>query len=90
MHTTKEQYLREFKARIEQTENEIEELMARATRSDYDEHLTSIRAKQEIAKAKLAELRKASDENLWQVRAELERSVSEVENGLLVATADSG
>ena len=87
---TKEEYLREFKARIGQTETEIEELMAQATRLDYDEYLTGIRANQEIAKAKLVELKKASDDNLGQIKAELERAVSEVENGLLVATADSG
>jgi DNA repair exonuclease SbcCD ATPase subunit len=87
---TKKEYQEEMEARLGELEAQIEELMAQATRSDYDDYLTDIRAKQEIAKAKLAELKKASGESWQELEAQLDKAVSEVQNALFVATADSG
>lgn len=89
MQKTKEEYLREFEARLGQTETEIETLMVRATRSDYDEHLTSIRANQEIARAKLVAFKEAGNDKWLETRAELERVVSKVENALYVVSGGS-
>jgi hypothetical protein len=86
----KKEYQEEMAARLGKMEAQIEELMAQATRSDYDDYLTDIRAKQETAKAKLAELEKASGESWQELGAQLDKAVSDVQNALFVATADSG
>jgi|GEM_PF-2565588 len=74
---------------IAEMEAQIESSMAQATHSDYDEYLTDIRAKQEQAKARLAELEEADGGEWQEIRAELDKAVSEVQNAILVATADS-
>jgi hypothetical protein len=83
------EYQREKKLQLDELETRIEELMAHATRSDYDEHLTEIRIKQESAKAKLAQLEEATGEAWQNLRAQLEKAVSEVQSALFVATVDS-
>jgi DNA repair exonuclease SbcCD ATPase subunit len=87
---TEKEYLEEMEKRLDEMEAQIEELMAQATKSDYDDYLTDIRTKQESAKAKLAELEKASGESWQELRAQLDKAVSDVQNALSVATADSG
>jgi hypothetical protein len=90
MVTTREEYQKEITARLRETETQIGELMAHATSSDYDEYLTDIRIKQESAKAKLAQLEEATGEAWQNLRAQLDKAVSEVQSALLVAMADSG
>jgi hypothetical protein len=87
--TTKEEYKKEIEAQLDEMEAQIEELMAQATQSDYDDYLTDIRAKQELAKAKLAELKRTSDEGWRELRAELDKAVSDVQNALFVVMSDS-
>jgi hypothetical protein len=87
---TRKEYLEEIEARLGETEAQIEELMAQATRSDYDDYLTDIRAKQERAKAKLVELQGVNGESWLALRVQMDKAVSEVQNALFVATVDSG
>ena len=89
MVTTREEYRKEITARLRETEIQIGELMAHATSSDYDEYLTDIRIKQEGAKAILAELDKARGKVWRNLQGQLDGAVSEVQNALVVATADS-
>jgi hypothetical protein len=86
---TKQEYQEKMKTRIAEIEAQIESSMAQATHSDYDEYLTDIRTKQEQAKAKLAELEEADGGEWQEIRAKLDKAVSEVQNAILVATADS-
>ena len=86
---TKEEYRERTRARLEEMEAQIEELMAQATRSDYDEYLTDIRAKQESAQARLAALEEASGEGWQELRTQLDKAVSDVQNALFVITSDS-
>lgn len=86
---TKTEYLEEIETRLGEMEAQLEGLMAQATHSDYAEYLTDIRTKQEIAKAKLAGLKQASDEDWHGIKTEIEKAVSDVQNALFVATADS-
>jgi hypothetical protein len=88
--STEEAYKRDIRSRLGELEVQIESLMAQATHSDYDEYLTDIRTKQEHAKAKLAELEEADGGGWQDIRSELDKAVSDVQNALLVATADSG
>jgi hypothetical protein len=85
--TTKEGY-EKIEAQLDEMEAQIEELMAQATQSDYDDSLTDIRTKQERAKAKLAELDEASGEAWRDLKAELDKAVSDVQNALFVVTSD--
>ena len=86
---TKQEYQEKMRTRIAEIEAQIEALMAQATHSDYDEYLTDIRTKQEQAKARLSELEEADGGEWQEIRAELDKAVSEVQNAILVATADS-
>jgi chromosome segregation ATPase len=86
---TKEEYRERTRVRLEEMEAQIEELMAQATRSDYDEYLTDIRAKQESAQARLAALEEASGEGWQELRTQLDKAVSDVQNALFVITSDS-
>lgn len=85
----KREYDETIKAQLSEMEAQIEDLMAQATHSDYDEYLTDIRIKQESAKAKLAQLEEAQGEAWQNARAQLDKAVSEVQNALFVATVDS-
>jgi predicted nuclease with TOPRIM domain len=85
----KREYEETIRAQLGEMEAQNEELMAQATRSNYEEHLTDLRIKQESAKAKLAELEEARGEAWQNLRAQLDRAVSDVQNALFVATADS-
>ena len=88
--TARNEYQREKKLQLDELEAQIEELMAQATRSDYDEYLTDIRTKQERAKVRLAELEQA-DGDAWQdIKTELYEAVRDVQNALFVATAEPG
>jgi hypothetical protein len=86
---TKQEYQEKMKARLGEMEAQIEALMAQATHSDYDEYLTDIRAKQEQAKAKLAELDEADGGDWQEIKTEVDKAVSNVQNAIVVATADS-
>ena len=86
---TKQEYQEKMKTRLGEMEAQIEALMAQATHSDYDEYLTDIRTKQEQAKARLAELEQADGGEWQEIRNELDKAVSEVQNAILVATADA-
>jgi chromosome segregation ATPase len=89
MVTTKKKYQKETEARLGKIEDQIEELMAQATRSDYDEYLTDMRTQQETAKAKLAELEEARGE-AWQVlKSQLDKAVGDIRNALFVVTSGS-
>ena len=88
--TARNEYQREKKLQLDELEARIEELMAHATHSDYDEYLTDIRIKQESAKAKLAQLEEAQGEAWQNLRAQLDKAAGEVQSALFVATADSG
>ena len=84
----KQEFQNKMQARLDDLEAQIEELMAQATRSDYDEYLTNIRSKQENAKAKLAELEAAGDEAWVDHKSSVNRAVRDVENALFVMTSD--
>lgn len=86
---TQEEYQEKTRARLGEMEAEIEELMAQATQSDYDEYLTDIRTKQEAAKARLAALEESSSEAWQELRTQLDKAVSDVQNALFVVTSDS-
>jgi hypothetical protein len=85
----KEEYQKSVAAQLDEMKAQTKELMAQATRSDYDEHLTDIRTKLESAKAELAELKEASDESWQDLRARLDKALGDVQNDLSVVTADS-
>jgi glutamyl-tRNA reductase len=89
MVTTKEEYQKEMEARLGEIEGQIEELMAQATRSDYDEYLTDLRTQQESAKAKLAELEEARGEAWQDLKSQLDKAVSDIQNALFVVTSGS-
>lgn len=86
---TKAEVQEQVRARLDEAEAKIEALMAQATQSDYDETLTDLRVKQELAKARLAELEGADGETWHDLKSELDRAVSEVQNALQVAAPDS-
>jgi hypothetical protein len=86
---TKTEVQEQVRARLDEAEAEIEALMAQATQSDYDEMLTDLRVKQELAKARLAELEGVDGETWHDLKSELDRAVSEVQNALQVAAPDS-
>jgi hypothetical protein len=86
--TTKEEYHEQMVKRLGEMEVQIEELMAEATRSDYNEFLTDIRVKQETAKAKLAELQESSGEAWQDLRTEVDKAVNGVETALFVVRSD--
>jgi chromosome segregation ATPase len=89
MVTTKKEYQKEMEARLGEIEGQIEELMAQATRSDYDEYLTDLRTQQESAKAKLAELEEARGEAWQDLKSQLDKAVSDIQNALFVVTSGS-
>ena len=84
------EYQKEIETRLGEIEDQIEELMAQATRSDYDEYLTEIRTQQESAKAKLAELEGARGEAWQDLRSQLDKAVSDIQSALFVVTSGSG
>jgi uncharacterized phage infection (PIP) family protein YhgE len=89
MVTTKKEYQKELQAQLGEIEDQIEGLMAQATRSDYDEYLTEIRTQQETAKAKLAELQEVRGEAWQGLKSQLDKAVSDIQSALFVVTSGS-
>jgi hypothetical protein len=89
MAATKKEYMEETRAQLDAFEVQIEGLMAQATHSDYDEHLTDIRIQQESAKATLADMEEVRGEAWQDLKSQLEKAITDIQNALFVITSDS-
>lgn len=84
----KQQVLETSRDQLGRLEAEIQALMAEATSADYDDYLTDIRAKQEQARAALAELEEAGEGDWQQLEPCLNKVLADVKNALFVLTSD--
>ena len=86
---TRQEYQETMDAQLCEMEGQIEELMAEASHSDYDEYLTDIRNKQEQAKARFADLAQADGDAWEESRIELEKAIGDIQSALFVITSES-
>lgn len=68
--TTRHDYIEQFKEKLDEWDSEIDELEAKAQKAradikfEVEDQLTSLRAKRDLAKLKIAEIKDAS-EDAW-------------------------